>query len=88
MRDVNWTRAAMEACTSGVAVCEVAGCARVVYYGRRCSGHYHEPPTPETCGHAAPIITCGCCGRLVCEECFGAWNMLACGECRERARAS
>lgn len=84
---VLWSREAMEACTTGHSCCAVVGCTRSVYRSGRCSDHW-ERPEAVTCGHDQAFITCGCCGREVCADCYGEWNVLACHECRERARAT
>jgi hypothetical protein len=82
---IMWKDETMEANTTSAVVCHAVGCRRCVYQGGFCSDHWEPPPPLETCGHQ-PVIVCGCCGREVCAGCYGAWNDLACGACRDRAR--
>lgn len=81
----SWTQASQLASTSGTVVCAFVGCALNLYGGGFCSDHYEAPPV-KTCRHrAGAVITCGCCKRICCASCYGAWNALACVKCRVRA---
>lgn len=42
----------------------------------------------EACAQPGATQICGPCRRQVCADCFGPeWNVLACRDCREKARA-
>ena len=47
-----------------------------------------EQPRSD-CGHAAALTQqCGRCLRWCCPECYFPWMALACGDCRDSARAA